>query len=762
MESTRLQPDDTVTEPASGEKRKTPGPSPQSVQPKLALNAPGDRFEQEADHIAEQVMRMPETTSRPAKRGAAIGAPSVAGNFVKSVGHPLDVATRSFMEARFNHDFGDVRVHTDPRAAETARQVGARAYTVGRDVVFGSNKYSPATFEGKRLLAHELTHVIQQTGMRSGISRLPQSFSAPFMQRDIDHTVASDDTLYSLARQYGVTVAAIQAANNLGASTTIREGQIIVIPGRHRVTSTDTLYSLARRYGVTVAAIQAANNLGTSTTINDGQILTIPQATTPTAAATQGQSTTTQTTQPQSTTTQTTQPQSTTTTQSTQQTTTQPPAVASGHLPGQDYTTGVLNQRSFLRQANLQTIMTRNGHQIFFANSATVTLVAVSPTNPQWIQVTGPAFENTNPPTAITNAQGPLPQTGWIQRSWTNMTLGLYSNLPMTDRTQAFAGLQSGNLLRGNVHNIVLHQTESPSQQSTLNAYRARIQQGSHLGAQYLIGETGEISLISPVDRRVEHVKPDLPSGANATVTNSRSIGIEHVGMHRSITPASRRPGPNAGPAAQQAWATEMARVRADIAALPLSPPMHARLAAMSNAQLYQTMRDNGWNIDVDINSAQRRSTYLLTGRLRADFGLNLSDVYAHEAAQQKTIGEGESIRDFLVAMEAYPGQVSALRTLANARQNLRQNNAFMTILQHEESVLAAIQADATPAENAALANERSGQPGPATAREARRVSFYQNFWQRIQQLTNLLQFLNGPNGTNMAQLNTRLANWNQ
>jgi hypothetical protein len=68
------------------------------------------------------------------------------------------------MEPRFGQDFGRVRVHISPRAAQSAQAVSARAYTVGSDVVFGHGEYSPGTEEGKRLIAHELTHVVQQEG----------------------------------------------------------------------------------------------------------------------------------------------------------------------------------------------------------------------------------------------------------------------------------------------------------------------------------------------------------------------------------------------------------------------------------------------------------------------------------------------------------------------------------------------------------------------------------------------------------------------
>jgi len=80
----------------------------------------------------------------------------------RSPGQRLDPATRAFMEPRFGHDFSNVRVHTDTRSAESARTVQAMAYTVGRDIVFGTGRYSPHTGQGQRLLAHELTHVVQQ------------------------------------------------------------------------------------------------------------------------------------------------------------------------------------------------------------------------------------------------------------------------------------------------------------------------------------------------------------------------------------------------------------------------------------------------------------------------------------------------------------------------------------------------------------------------------------------------------------------------
>ncbi|UMP03474.1 DUF4157 domain-containing protein [Amycolatopsis sp. EV170708-02-1] len=80
-------------------------------------------------------------------------------------GAPLDTATRADMEGRFGHDFGDVRVHTDGAAHDSAKSVNAQAYTVGSNIVFQRDKYDPGSDAGKHMLAHELTHVVQQ---RSG------------------------------------------------------------------------------------------------------------------------------------------------------------------------------------------------------------------------------------------------------------------------------------------------------------------------------------------------------------------------------------------------------------------------------------------------------------------------------------------------------------------------------------------------------------------------------------------------------------------
>lgn len=90
--------------------------------------------------------------------------PGIVHSVLRQSGQPLDTETQSFMQARLGHDFSNVRVHTDVRAAESAGAVDARAYTVGQHIVFNREEYNPGTREGRQLLAHELVHVMQQAG----------------------------------------------------------------------------------------------------------------------------------------------------------------------------------------------------------------------------------------------------------------------------------------------------------------------------------------------------------------------------------------------------------------------------------------------------------------------------------------------------------------------------------------------------------------------------------------------------------------------
>jgi hypothetical protein len=165
-------------------------------QAKLSVNQPGDIYEQEADQVAEKVMRITDPKSPVPDDRAAIGSmdvPVAADTaFAGDRGRPLDETARAFMEPRFGHDFSQVRVHTDTRASALARSVHALAFTVGQDVVFRGQQYAPGTSAGRRLLAHELAHVVQQ-------SRQSQGAVHPSIMRAVDSPPSSQTLQQEIA-----------------------------------------------------------------------------------------------------------------------------------------------------------------------------------------------------------------------------------------------------------------------------------------------------------------------------------------------------------------------------------------------------------------------------------------------------------------------------------------------------------------------------------------------------------------------------------
>ncbi len=176
------------------------------IQARLLVGAAGDRYEQEADRVAEQVLSMPALPPRSAQGGAPAGiqarplagaitplaqreageggtaghAPGefAAGRGVESrlaarqgAGSPLPTAVRAYMEPRFGADLSGVRLHADGEAAQLSQALGARAFTHGQDIYVGAEGLQPGTVAGRRLLAHELTHVVQQSGRSDRIAR---------------------------------------------------------------------------------------------------------------------------------------------------------------------------------------------------------------------------------------------------------------------------------------------------------------------------------------------------------------------------------------------------------------------------------------------------------------------------------------------------------------------------------------------------------------------------------------------------------------
>jgi len=210
------------------------------LQPKLTVGAPDDAFEREADRVADQVMRMPD----PGAPGIAHASPGIqrvcdeceeelqrkpdgtaghdAGEAVsrglEGGGRPLDQATRAFFEPRFGASFADVRIHDHPSAAVAAKSVGARAFTLGRDIAFAQGEYQPGTHAGQSLLAHELTHTIQQ-GSAQTVRRTDECECREDWETTVnaDHARALDmldNTIAELAAYDGTNPTRVTAALN--------------------------------------------------------------------------------------------------------------------------------------------------------------------------------------------------------------------------------------------------------------------------------------------------------------------------------------------------------------------------------------------------------------------------------------------------------------------------------------------------------------------------------------------------------------------
>jgi len=204
-----------------------------ALQAKLRIGQPGDKYEQEADRVADEVMRMAEPEmqrqvdeeeeeeilqTKPLvdqitpvvqrqveeeeeeeemiqANSREDSTPEVSNdlesqiNAIKGGGRPLAESERDYFEPRFGVDFSQLRVHTGAQAAESARVVNARAYTVGQDVVFGAGQYALGASEGRRLMAHELTHVVQQT---SSVSIPKGQTLVEMIQRDNDNPFAPE------------------------------------------------------------------------------------------------------------------------------------------------------------------------------------------------------------------------------------------------------------------------------------------------------------------------------------------------------------------------------------------------------------------------------------------------------------------------------------------------------------------------------------------------------------------------------------------
>ena len=169
-----------------------------TTQTKLRIGQPNDKYEREADRVADQVLRLPEPQPQHAcacsggcskcsnEQGVLkqpqtkqikannIVVPAIIQQAIHSPGKALEPSTLKFMESRLGHDFSQVRVHNGRHADVAARALRARAFTLGHNLVFAAGHYAPYAATGRRLLAHELTHIVQQTALATGAPPLLQ------------------------------------------------------------------------------------------------------------------------------------------------------------------------------------------------------------------------------------------------------------------------------------------------------------------------------------------------------------------------------------------------------------------------------------------------------------------------------------------------------------------------------------------------------------------------------------------------------------
>jgi hypothetical protein len=230
------------------------------IQAKLTINESGDAYEQEADAVADKVMHMPTPPSvsdgkmqmkpmlfsqiqrkcadceekekvqrKENGSGGGQAAPTIVRDVLASSGQLLDGSARQFMESRMGHDFSKVQIHTDGKAAESAAAVHALAYTSGNHVVFNRGQYAPDTEGGKRLLAHELTHVVQQNkGTHNQISlkrfKDTTAFASPRFRIwnitvDVKNAPADEDDMYDFIWVYHEGISkAIEVLEGYGIS----------------------------------------------------------------------------------------------------------------------------------------------------------------------------------------------------------------------------------------------------------------------------------------------------------------------------------------------------------------------------------------------------------------------------------------------------------------------------------------------------------------------------------------------------------------
>ncbi len=174
------------------------------LQPKLSVNVPGDKYEREANTIAANIIQSPQarrgsatvTPLMQATSGSSAEVDSSVTDKIKSAsgsGKNMDSQTNSFMSGSFGADFSQVKIHTGTEAAGLNRELNANAFTIGRDIYFNAGKYEPETESGKHLLAHELTHTLQQNAGAGQVQREDKKDPTYVEKPDIDFQLLPPD-----------------------------------------------------------------------------------------------------------------------------------------------------------------------------------------------------------------------------------------------------------------------------------------------------------------------------------------------------------------------------------------------------------------------------------------------------------------------------------------------------------------------------------------------------------------------------------------
>ena len=305
-----------------------------ALQAKLRIGQPNDIYEQEADRVADAVMRMPEPgvqrqvepeeeliqgkiletvqrqpeeeeeelMAKPVDEHSGIRGSTTTPDLETSIqqvrgrGQPLSNNTRVPMEQAFGTDFSGVRVHADTESDKLNNSLQARAFTTGQDIFFKEGEYNPGSASGRKLLAHELTHVLQQ---KKGMLQCNNDNNKTY-------NVKQGDTLSSIARKFSIELKDLKAANPSVVPKRLRIGQVLIIPSpgketakageskkpsakakskpvkkktastklKYKVVNGDSLSKIAKKFGTTVEQLKKDNKLKSST-IRTGDVLTI-------------------------------------------------------------------------------------------------------------------------------------------------------------------------------------------------------------------------------------------------------------------------------------------------------------------------------------------------------------------------------------------------------------------------------------------------------------------------------------------------------